>query len=580
MQGLQVIRDTTLINSVELVATFDGTSLQANAESTSATETGATVFNLANRLVSHNLLRRTISIIDGKVMFQWDEHLEARLRDIANIAVRDTMFGGKDYSRLTQCFTSHDVIEGMTREQSFVQTFLRLAKCNKNNQSTVPNTLRALYWINNIRHSDWDNLIKDYINNLYTSHKLYLYRTHSYIENHYARLFASNSLRSCMTYGREILDTNKHLVKVCEDSTLRRSPKGSDTVFQPPIASYNDLEDVSLGLLSKLSPTELKTCTEYPFIARSILRYEDNAWKFVRWYGNESATAVAVRNMKATNLQGVKVRAFIGGTDNHPTYIIPYFDGEYNVCSIDLDTKYTDKRGRAFHWATVIKANKNEHVYNDYPASEFRLHYTIDQHSWVAKKMLFKAVCPITEVSLGESNAGWNKHLKAYTIKSLVDFKGLDSLLLSKKEQLEKQVKELEASIEYLNKANSYRLTEVFMETPLQDLIVLADASHEARKVYSELAGLSSVFAENNYINRAIAGAINAYIIVKVRSLAGQQQVKNATKLLLVDIVDEAIAHWHTVYTDTNERAIMRVLALYTRAVTNVKDLFTDNTTN
>ena len=580
MQCLQVIRDTTLINNVELVATFDGTSLQANAEYTSATETGATVFNLANRPSPYKLLRRTISIVDGKVMFQWDDNLVYMLNDVAKIAARDVMFSGNDYSRLTQCFTSHDVIEGKTREQSFVQTFLHLIKRNKNNQSTVPNTLRALYWINSIRHSDWDNLIKDYINNLYTSHKLYLYRTHSYIENHYARLFANCSLRSCMTYGRETLDTNKHLVKVCEDSTLRRSPKGSDTVFQPPIASYNDLEDVSLGLLSKLSPAELKTCTEYPIIARSILRYDDNEWKFVRWHGNESATAVAVRNMKATNLQGVKVRAFIGGTDSHPTYIIPYFDGEYNVCSIDLDTKHIDKHGRAFHWATVIKANKSEYVYSDYPASEFRLHYTIDQHSWAAKKKLFKAVCPITEVTLGESNAGWNKHLKAYTVKSLVDFSGFDSLLLSKKEQLEKQVKELEASVEYLSKVNSYRLTEVFMETPLQDLIVLADASHEARNAYSELAGLSSVFAENNYIDRAIAGAINAYILVKVRSLAGQQRVKNATKLLLVDIVDDAILYWNSVYIDTNERAISRVLALYIRAVTNVRDLFTDNTTN
>ena len=109
---------------------------------------------------------------------------------------------------------------------------------------------------------------------------MWMYFTDNNYYEHYSALNDTQNLHSCMAYppshyGSKINGNYIH-----------------------PLQGYDYAPDFRLGLLSPYSPDEIDNTTEYPFIARVVVSYDDSSTpklSYGKAYGNEKATTM-VRN--------------------------------------------------------------------------------------------------------------------------------------------------------------------------------------------------------------------------------------------------------------------------------------------
>lgn len=265
---------------------------------------------------------------------------------------------------------------------------------------------------------------------------LYVYTTDKHIENHYSLISETQRLTSCMTKGYDIL-THNNFVEFNENSDLqgRRTTSVENTdnkevVFTANVEGYNNCDDFRLGLVSKLSPDELKNSTSYPFIARLILT-KDNSGIFNTYasiYGDETVKNAINSSDKLissrTNTLEKRLKAYIsfygrGFNGLKEQYILPYLDGAYNVFSVGDEIHYDDI-GRPYRWATVQKHHK--YSIDSYPFvsdESVGLHY-LDQDIWVTTEYSwvdFEPICPITKERLDNYNGCHNKYLGYVHVK-------------------------------------------------------------------------------------------------------------------------------------------------------------------
>lgn len=582
MKHLQPRSLKQLLQDVELVAEIDSEFDPNYITDTIPLYDGKTITQIQS-LLPHSIVSRTTTRRDGKPMFIWLDSLPARVR--ATMRVWIEMQHREDlpvlYEQMAEAHgfdkwvsETHDFLNSGLDEQ-ITKRMQEYAKLDKHGNSTVANTLRALFFFLGVDEREWERLIKDFTVKTQAVKKAYVYRTRYNIEHHYRELLEHQSLRSCMTYGAERLD-EYHFVEVSSESKLKRYSAKYSTVFQAPIASYNDLDDVQLGLVSFSSPEELQSVNDYPFIGRTLLvRKGDNWSNYVRWYGREGFEGILRDNgFRRTNLDGIKVRAFVSHKQRNeqPVYIIPYFDGDYNVCSIDVDNMHHDSEGKAFHWAEVLECSKEGYDFSDYEPEEYRKHYRIDQSIWIALKMDFRTQCALTNVELDRTNGYWNTSIGAYTIKALKDTT-LDGLRIATIEKKRKELAELEEQLQLISNKVNKEYARLYLELPSADYERIPSMNQQQKIELTKLLRLHEVFKDElNAFGVGVALTINTLYLIQLRK--GDTKVVDGSPYpQIVYILEDVLAHI-TEYSTGSKARTTYVLDRYRQQIGNLKKSF------
>ena len=581
MKHLQPRSLKQLLQDVELVAEIDSGYDPHYITDRIPLYDGNTITRIQS-ILANSIVSRTTTLRDGKPMFIWLDSLRIRVRATMQMWIamqhREDLHPIYEQMAIAHGFytwasETHNILDSGLDEQ-IVKRMQEYAKMDKYGNSTVANTLRALFFFLGIDESEWERLIKAFTVKTQAT-KAYVYRTRYNIEHHYRELLEHQSLRSCMTYGAERLD-EYHCVEVSSESKLKRYSAKYSTVFQAPIASYNDLDDVQLGLVSYSSPEELQSVNDYPFIGRTLLvRKGDNWSNYVRWYGREGFECILRDNgFKRTNLDGIKVRAFVSHKQRNeqPVYIIPYFDGDYNVCSIDVDNMHHDTDGKAFHWAEVLDCSKKDYDFSDYEPEEYRKHYRIDQNAWIALKMPFHTQCALTNVELDRTNGYWNTSIGAYTIKALKDTT-LDGLRIATIEKKRKELAELEEQLQLISNKVNKEYAQLYLELPLADYERLPSMNKQQRIELTKLLRLYEVFKDDlNDFGVRVALTINTLYLIQLRK-GDTKGVDGSPYPQIVYILEDVLAHVTEYSTGSNARTTY-VLDRYHQQIDNLKKSF------
>lgn len=110
----------------------------------------------------------------------------------------------------------------------------------------------------------------------------WLYFTTTNIPKHYIEMRASQNLSSCMSKNAGYFGS---------------SFGGS---YRHPLMGYEYAPDYRLGLISRKSPEEIKSSTEYPFILRvMVFPYKDSdmGMAYARYYGDESVGTLLEKHL-------------------------------------------------------------------------------------------------------------------------------------------------------------------------------------------------------------------------------------------------------------------------------------------
>ena len=190
--------------------------------------------------------------------------------------------------------------------------------------------------------------IKGIINDYFDMSPYYVYFTNLDVERHYTTMRDTCNLNSCMAYS----------------PTYYANYQDGTGEFVHPVEGFNHAPDFRLALLSTLSPDEIVNATEYPFIARAMVTYNDNGdLVFRKCYGIEKAEqcykqiAEWVVNLSGRRFYAVECRGveesfgknnaherLAGLHDSKLHYVAPYIDITLNTFYTYGDTKYVGGR--------------------------------------------------------------------------------------------------------------------------------------------------------------------------------------------------------------------------------------------
>lgn len=417
MQGIKKVSLSELNREVELigeVTALDGAFSLSTPDYKIVFEgVGERTLSLRRLVQANPYLVSDLTSLDGKVAVEWHtaEHIEASLSEV----IPDLEFFPNWIHRSFEA-------RGYNQEnvKELVARILKIAKPNKHGIATLRNSLRAvaeLYGISNI-----DEIIKATATRANLERKtIYIYKTHTNIEQHYSMLSKTQHLASCMVKGfNELGDT--HFVEVDKSKAelagyTVRYGTGKDVMFMPNVASLNGQTDVALGLVSRLSPEELLGAEEYAFEGRMILwrsEFEDEEeWLFTKFYGREGlSTPICAVTPQTNTARGFIVRGYVATKLNDadennirtPRYILPYIDGDDNVLERKGDRQF-DKLGRAYYEFEVVSGHRHSYDADDYATVGNRFY--VCQQDWTARPFEWEGICAITGESITELS-GWN----------------------------------------------------------------------------------------------------------------------------------------------------------------------------
>lgn len=350
----------------------------------SASEDGKTV-------TVHNL---TTSWVEGTL-----RSLPSQSINVVRDAVRD-----KDGNR-------HDMFHLLAIDtlKYIRQTF----KINKNDVMTTANFVRMLCFCVGCTIENKD--LKETINAFKVkSKKFYLYKTQKYVAEHYATLAEKENLSSCMTKGMDDLAEHSHLVPTSLDKAIEkeyltvssRKDRLNDTyttaTFTANVEGYSG-GDFYLGLVSALSPEEIKSAEDYAFIGRVIIFLRSDGWHYSRYYGNEIAYTSVTKSLKKGSGEGLKFRAYRSITAwaadgiKSPRFITPYIDGGKRHFTVDMENPKHDEYGRLYYDATVLDVDSSSFDCNDIPNLKTKAGiYKLSQRAWISEEELWYGTCVVT----------------------------------------------------------------------------------------------------------------------------------------------------------------------------------------
>lgn len=329
-------------------------------------------------------------------------------------------------STLGQEFDKHKLVERL----------YQLSKLDKNNRTTLKNAIKAWTQMVYMDERSINLILKDvanYVSQYITPKTVYVYVATDFIEHHYRWLKERTSLKSCMTKGAESLN-HTHYTPCDRDSAVakkwrvknllhkRATAEYGDytqAVFTPNVACYNNSEDWGLLLFSYLSPEEVATADEYPFIGRAVGVRDGDDWKITRYYGNEQ-----IRNLVQDNITmlssfcGTKIRAYISNTlyaRENSELILPYVDGvNARVFRLTSDTIYLDEIGRPYYVMRVTDYEPSDIANGRLSKDDKKLWgrlFILSTENWTAHSSLCvsrlaERVCAVTGEPLDEKT-GW-----------------------------------------------------------------------------------------------------------------------------------------------------------------------------
>lgn len=514
-------------------------------------------------------LIRGLDQLDGKVAFKWHSHEE--VETTLRLAIRDLeAFSGW----VRESFET----QGHTREnvKDLVDRVMKIARPNKRGVATIKNSLRAvaeIYGITNI-----DVIIKDVTTKANLSgQKLYVYKTHTNIEQHYSTLSKSQHLTSCMTKGSDELGDN-HLVEVDKAKAESagytvRKVRDKDVMFMPNVASLNGQTDVALGLVSRLSPEELQTADEYAFVGRMILwrgEFEGKEeWRYTRFYGREGLeTSIGAVVPHANTAQGYTVRGYMTIVPNEvdnlgiatPRYVLPYIDGDDNVLE-RVGERQVDELGRAYYMFEIINGRKYNYDPDDYDSIGNRFY--VCQNDWVVKPFKWRGTCAVTGQDITE-RSGWvlNGKTVRYDLAqwglSYNQLRNAKGLILSLDRNTAREVKRLEAEVKQLEteiKSLNHRLAQqAGSSSPSHeldtDLIwtvpwLVEDRGKGRCEVHNAVGSFNrhtvDSYQHPTYVQRVVHQMVETQFNIAYETIQGSDIVRSSNHLLLTDVLTETV---------------------------------------
>lgn len=267
--------------------------------------------------------------------------------------------------------------------------------------------------------------------------KFYIYKTKQNIENHYHHLQVSQHLDSCMTYDDDcpMYQHQQHLVE-CDSSLTKNAGYSVRTirglkqkcVYTPNVACYSNSPNVSLYLVSSISPDEIfKQGYRYPFIGRFI-GLDDEYCTHCRFYGDERVWSRLAMSSDIKNVSmyetPLHLRAYKTREDN--VYILPYLDADNEVWHLDTPNVKYDEIGRKYVDATLTpylcSIGNNVEFPEDMPVSEQVKHFVFDTDTHLAERPANNVHCELTGDVVSLRDLHYNEYLDKYVIKELADF--------------------------------------------------------------------------------------------------------------------------------------------------------------
>lgn len=339
----------------------------------------------------HNL---TTSWVEGML-----RSLPSHSLDVIRDAVRD-----KDGNK-------HDKFYLLAED---VLTYIRRTfKINKNDTMTTPNFARMLCFCVGCTIEDKD--LKETVNSFKVkAKKFYLYKTQKYVAEHYATLAEKEHLSSCMTKGVDDLAEYTHLVPTQLDKAIdkdylaiySRKDRLNDTytaaTFTANVEGYSG-GDFYLGLVSTLSPDEIKDADDYAFIGRVVIFLRSDGWHYSRYYGNEIASTAVSKSLKFGSCEGLKFRAYrsitawVADGCKSPRFITPYIDGGKRHFTVDMENPKHDEYGRLYYDATVLDVESSSFDYSDIPNLKTKAGiYRLSQRAWITEEEPWYGTCIVT----------------------------------------------------------------------------------------------------------------------------------------------------------------------------------------
>lgn len=318
----------------------------------------------------------------------------------------------------------------------FVERLYQISKLDKNNRTTLKNAIKAWATMVYMDERSINLILKDVANcisNYIAPKTVYVYVATDYIEHHYRWLKEHNNLKSCMTKGSESLH-HTHYTPCDRDSAVAKKWRVKEltqkrataeygeykqAVFTPNVACYNNSEEWGLLLFSYLSPEEVATAVEYPFIGRAVGVRNGKDWEITRYYGNEQIRHLVQNNITMlASFNGVKIRAYISNTvyaRDNSELILPYVDGvSARVFRLTSDTIYLDEIGRPYYVMQVTDYELSDIVNHRLSENDKKLwgrlfilsteHWTA--HSGLCVSGIAGRVCAVTGEQLNE-RTGW-----------------------------------------------------------------------------------------------------------------------------------------------------------------------------
>lgn len=422
MKGIREVALPTLLENVTFVGELGNLVLTREAFRSALTTCFIqTYVNIINPLID-DVVR-----VNKSLMVRVPDEIEAVLANVINISLKHFITSRqamalKDKYNLTQ---SHSIT---ALKDAMVKDILHITPIPKTRLIKISKFIRMIMLIAGDDYEPSQNNVIKYVTNKMGAKTFYVYRTNCFIENHYSLLAQHQNLSSCMTKGSDELPNHYSYVDVTKALLAGYKVTSDGTIFIPNVKGYEQLEDVQLGLVSEYSPEELKAQSEYPFIARMILRRRDDDWRwFVRVYGDERVrnSIADDRRYKETNLAGVKLKA-IRSMDEQ--YIIPYVDGCYNVLLFERE-EHISELGYRYCYAEVIEKNFNAwNIENRFDTDKYRNVYRCGQRDWFAITMESRSVCAFTGEVLTETTEHHNDNLHKYCIADFKNCNSFDSI--------------------------------------------------------------------------------------------------------------------------------------------------------
>ncbi len=300
-------------------------------------------------------------------------------------------------------------------------------KVDKKDSVSVVEFVRAIFRI--AGYSYEEEHIKQIVNAYNTTNKtFYLYETKKDIEHHYAYLKDLGITSSCMSKGIEgtpyslaVVDKDKAEASGYQVMKRRNSEGTYDNItFTANVECFNDLPNVSLGLISEVPPAQITHSESYPFIGRFIVLERAGNKVWTTYYGREGIRGL-IPYKPVDELIGMQFKAYPNWSKDiqHKSFIVPFIDGRNRTFSIDTENEFTDDIGRKYHIATVSDIQRP--AIEDRFCNRHKDHlFVCSQSSWLAEKPSFRANCQITNECLYRDNAIYVHSLDGYVLDTLM----------------------------------------------------------------------------------------------------------------------------------------------------------------